>query len=359
MKIGFVLLSPSAKPIPSTRVAVLNMWPYLQKAGLDPYIVFDPICGTQVPTLDLSADRLLADGYKVICFQKISSPSVLVLVQALRQRGIKTVYMVCDLVDIEMARSTDATVVVTDFLKSLYPRELHSKIHVVHDGIEKPDIFKASWRCDSGSRARPLRAVLVTSSTLNRLPVLRSLPPWLEVLIVGRYGPYTGLSHRLRDILWNLRSQANLRDQADMVRFLTSSRISLVPWHPVRVYDQMLTADIGIIPIERSTSGASESSVPFWKVKSENRLTMKMSVGLPVIATPIPAYEAVVTQGSNGVFANSREDWARAFDLLRDPIQRRRVGEEARASVLERYSKDNQAFRLINVLKKVVFDRDA
>ena len=49
VKIGFVLLSNSQHPIPSTRIAVLNMLPFLRAANFDPHIVFEPEYGTENP----------------------------------------------------------------------------------------------------------------------------------------------------------------------------------------------------------------------------------------------------------------------------------------------------------------------
>jgi glycosyltransferase involved in cell wall biosynthesis len=77
---------------------------------------------------------------------------------------------------------------------------------------------------------------------------------------------------------------------------------------------------------------------------------MKMSVGLPVIVTPIPAYEAIVKQGSNGFLATSPQEWMRAFDILRDPALRRRIGRDAHDDVSVRFSKQPQADKWLAVL---------
>jgi glycosyltransferase involved in cell wall biosynthesis len=113
----------------------------------------------------------------------------------------------------------------------------------------------------------------------------------------------------------------------------------------------MRQADIGIIPIDASPAHEPGSNAPKWKVKSENRLTMKMCAGLPVVATPIPAYEPVIEQGHNGFLARSRRDWIQCLEALRDPDARREIGQRARESVLVRYSMDEQARRLIAVLE--------
>jgi hypothetical protein len=345
--IGFVLLSNSRTPIPSTRIAALNMFPFLRAANFEPKIVFEPQHATETPDLAAIADKVVADRLGIVVFQKVHGPSVEALARRLSATGTKTVYSVCDLVDIGMAAATDITITVTDYLKNLYPRELHSKIRVVHDGIERPEICKTAWRDDPGSHARPLRAVLVTSDSLSYLPLIGDPPKWLEVVIVGRYP--APAARRLQQIKWELAAR-DIRSKFAHVRFLANPRIRRVPWDPSGVYGALMEADIGIIPIEGTGSSQISGRVPAWQLKSENRLTLKMAVGLPVIASPIPAYEAIVEHGRNGFFARSPIEWTRHLEALRDAAMRRELGKAARESVFPRFSVAEQARRLIDVL---------
>lgn len=357
IRVGFVLLSNSQRPIPSTRIAVLNMFPYLRAAGFAPQIVFEPERGTETPQLpaDMAA-RLIGDGFRIVYFQKVYGPDVESLARTLRASGIRTVYGVCDLVQETMAAITDATVIVTDYLKSLYPTALWPKIHVVHDGIEHPEIVRDA-NCDGrGSQHRPLRAVLVTSAELDRLPVLKSIPPWLDVSIVGRYPPAHQFLRRLREAYWTFNRQHGWQERMAYLRFLGHGRIHRIAWDPVGVYEHLRRADIGIIPIDSSENAEPGRLEPMWKVKSENRLTMKMCIGLPVIATPIPSYEPIIEQGRNGFFASSRTEWIDCLETLRDPVLRREIGAYARASVINRYSMQEQARLLVEVLRGLVAD---
>jgi len=357
VKVGFVLLSNSQRPIPSTRIAALNMFPFLRAAGFDPQIVFEPESATETPQLPDMARSLASDGFQIIVFQKVHGPDVERQARELSQIGIKTVYSVCDLVNDTMAALTDATIVITDYLKSLYSPMWQSKIHVVHDGIERPEIRKTAFRADGGSRKRPLSAVLVTSLDLDCLPVIETPPDWLEVTIVGRYAPAGRTRQRLRELRWQLASQPTADAKVAYLRFLANRRIRRQAWDPIGVYVEMCQADIGIIPITTDTDRCVTSTPPTWMVKSENRLTMKMSVGLPVIATPIPAYEPIVDQGRNGFLARSKADWNECLEALRDPGRRRAIGELARETVLQRFSMEEQACRLVNVLRSVIRDR--
>lgn len=347
VKVGFVLLSNSKRPIPSTRIAVLNMLPFLRAAGYQPHVVFEPESSTERPDLSGLAPRIVAEGFDIVVFQKVMGASVEALARALGEAGVRTVFCVCDVVDPGMAEATDATVAVTAFLRSLYPAPLQHKIHVVHDGIEHPEIERLPVSTRTGTRANPLRAVLVTSANLKSVPQIVAPPSWLSVTIVGRYAP--GALQRLREARWALVRRRSHAARLDYLRFLANRRIRCVAWDGVTVYQHMREADIGIIPVDARDS-EDPAQVPFWKVKSENRLSMKMSLGLPVVATEIPSYLPLVTQGENGFLASAPGQWMACLEALRDPRARERIGNAARASVLARYSREEQARLLIAVL---------
>jgi glycosyltransferase involved in cell wall biosynthesis len=194
---------------------------------------------------------------------------------------------------------------------------------------------------------------MVTSERPHELPLIGGPPEWLEVEIVGSYAPAGERFRRMREARWKMTTRNGLRERLAYLRFLATPRIRRVAWDPVGVYERMRQADIGIIAIDTSPGPEPGESSPRWKVKSENRLTMKMAVGLPVIATPIPAYEPVMEHGQGGFFARSRSDWMTYLDALRDPMYRRTIGQQARESVLTRYSQEEQARRLIEVLREL------
>ena len=332
------------------------MFGLLREANFDPQVVFEPETGSEMPDVTGLAPRVIAEGFSLIVFQKVHGASVERMVRELSAAGVKTAYLVCDLINLEMAKATEVTIVVTDYLKTLYPEALQSKIYVVHDGIEAPAAYKTSWSMHRGSRKCPLEAVLVTSVDLDQLPVLETPPDWLRVTIVGRYAPADRPLQRLRNIGWKLRARHSMRERLPYLRFLADSRIRCMAWDATGVYAAMQQADIGIIPIDAGVGLEQQAGTPLlsWKVKSENRLTMKMSIGLPVIATPIPAYEPLIKAGQNGFLARTKQEWEKCLEALRDPIFRRAIGEHARASVTERYSMRAQAECLVVALRAAI-----
>lgn len=345
--IGFVLSSPIRQPQPSTRIAVLNILPLLQ-SDLRTSILFEPTTATEFPNLEGVAKRAANLGCDIVVMQKVHGPPGIALARELRSLGIRSLYLTCDHIDNAMAQAVDRTVTVTDYLRSLYLPALQANIEVVHDGIEEPQRCKQQWRTDAGSPTSPLRACLVTSARLTTLPVLRVPPRWLQLHVVGRYDMG---EHPLRTFLHAMAADSRESRWAQL-SFALSRNIRQIPWSLQRTYEELESADIGTIPIAGGPC-TDTANPPMWMRKSENRLTLMMAAGLPVVATPIPAYESVIEQGVTGFLARSRADWLQALEQLRRPELRRSMGQAARQAVLQRFSKERQAQRLLGVLRSL------
>ncbi|MEO8037141.1 MAG: glycosyltransferase [Betaproteobacteria bacterium] len=251
-----------------------------------------------------------------------------------------------------MTAATNATIVVTEFLRSLYRPELQHLIHVVHDGIERPDIVRES-PISRQDHSALLRAMVVTSHDMYRLPVFDLPPVGWRVDVIGRFPPRDRRRERILAAKWALSKTEDLASRIATFRAMLHPRIRYFPWGPESVYRDLQQADIGIIPVDTSGTAAGACPAPSWKVKSENRLTLMMAMGLPVIATPIPSYEAVMRHGDNGFFARSGAEWTSCFHALSDPGLRKRMGARARASVVERFSIELQASRFIRVIESL------
>jgi glycosyltransferase involved in cell wall biosynthesis len=352
-KIGFVLLSNRRAPIASTRISVLNMLPYLERAGFEVHILFEPDISVPEPDVSSVAARALELNINVVYFQKVKGQSVLDTIAHLSKEGVRTVYGVCDLVEDEVADASDLTIVVTDYLKNLYEPRLHDKIVVVHDGIERPEFQITEYRGHYASSNNPIIATLVTSADLRRIPHLEKIPKFVQTWIVGRYPP-TPFLQSVRQHLWRISAFPHRSDRIEYLRSLLHSDFRLINWDPEAVYQIMLQSDVGIIPVEMGDDPLPRRTVSWWQVKSENRLTMKMALGLPVIASPVPSYTDLVSQGENGFLASNTTEWVECLEVLRDPRLRAEIGRNARRSVIERFSKEEQASKLIRALQRLM-----
>lgn len=108
---------------------------------------------------------------------------------------------------------------------------------------------------------------------------------------------------------------------------------------------EMVKGDIVILPQPEGIRDA----------KSNNRLTQAMALGMPVIASPIPAYTEVIRQGENGYTASIHrlDEWRMALNLLRDPATRARIGKAARETA-KAYSQDAIAGEWVRLFREVL-----
>jgi glycosyltransferase involved in cell wall biosynthesis len=81
-----------------------------------------------------------------------------------------------------------------------------------------------------------------------------------------------------------------------------------------------------------------------------------MSSGLPVISSPIPAQAELIEDGVNGLLVPAQPGpIARAVrELAADPAKARRLGESARARVLQRHRLEASATSLAQVLHRLI-----
>jgi hypothetical protein len=349
MKLGLILASNASLPQPSTRIAVLNMLPFLRAGGWQCDIVFQPAPLADSECPDLSALSLEAlRSYDVILFQKVAGPSAVALAQQLGAAGVRTIYCVCDRIGTEMAAACDRTVVISSFLRSLYPEHLQPRIEVVCDGLEDTSVVCEGTRQRRGGVLLPLRAVLVTSSALSSLPQIGLPPPWLAVDVVGRYPDSTQRLERLKQAVRLVLNCRGWRARLRAAAFLCHPRVRRLRWSPATVALALQRADFAILPID--TAAGNGRGIPDWQLKSANRLTLKMGAGLAVLSTPIPAYEEVLEHGINGLFARDAQEWRQGLQQLRDPALRRRLGAAGRERALRDFAPDVQARALLRVL---------
>ena len=351
VRVGLILPGPVLDPLPSTRIALLNIRGRLHDGGIETHVLHESPIATLYPEVVLDAATVAASGIQAVIFQKVCGPRICALARKLEVHGVRTVFVVCDLVDGEMAAACSATVCVTDHLASLYPTALRPKMHVVHDGIEHAEVVKTRWRADRGSIWRPLRAIIVTSHRLNCIPVLHRPPSWLQIDIVGRYPEADSWIDRARESWRAWHDNKNTRQS--QLSLAVHPRIKTHAWHPQTVYRLLTDSDIALIPVDCSEPAIAGQIAPAWSMKSENRLTLKMAIGLPIVATPVPSYRPLVRQGENAFLAETREAWLEALQALRSPGLRRQMGSAARRTVIAPFSLDRQAAQLNAVLRSV------
>lgn len=88
--------------------------------------------------------------------------------------------------------------------------------------------------------------------------------------------------------------------------------------------------DIAIAPIDYEAQPS----------KSSNKIATYMALGLPVIASPLDAYNRVIQNGHNGFIADSTSEWRHYLILLSNSDLRRQIGEAGKETARQQFHID-------------------
>lgn len=125
--------------------------------------------------------------------------------------------------------------------------------------------------------------------------------------------------------------------QASEFDMLPSGRLKRVPWQTLDDYPATLAQfDIACCSVADNGFNRSKTPIKVW----ESTLS-----GAAVVATPM-LYDKVVTDGEDGLLAQTAEEWtARLAYLLDNPGERWRLRRAARRRVMAHHTLDQQAWR--------------
>jgi glycosyltransferase involved in cell wall biosynthesis len=162
--------------------------------------------------------------------------------------------------------------------------------------------------------------------------VVKKHPRW-KLCLVGSFSP-ASFEGEVRDLVGKLGVEAN-------VEF-----ISWVPYDEKEKFSsQAAMGVITYLPYSNNTS-----CLP-------NKLFDYMLVGLPVIASNFPLYREVVEGSGCGLIVDPSkpQEIARAMEyLIEHPDEARRMGENGRRAVLEKYNWEKESERLLGIYDAVL-----
>ncbi len=119
----------------------------------------------------------------------------------------------------------------------------------------------------------------------------------------------------------------------------------IVPWSLEKEAYYLSRMDIGIMPLNDGD---------FEKGKGGYKLFQYMAAELPVIATPVGINKDIVIEGKNGFLCKSGEEWYSSFvKLIEDDQLRKKMGENGRQEILEKYSLEVCFTQLKESLEKI------
>ena len=119
--------------------------------------------------------------------------------------------------------------------------------------------------------------------------------------------------------------------------------VEVHPWSEASEVPEIQGFDVGIMPLPDG---------PWERGKCGYKLIQYMACARPVVASPVGVNTSIVEPGVNGFLAGNSAEWTRALQLLKnDPAQGARMGAQGRARVIDEFSVQQLAPRLVTLLR--------
>ncbi len=285
----------------SSRLQGYHVHDYLRGRGWNSHLLLAPphmISGLDMPT-PYEPSVPFGNSGDIVVFQKLHGPRTSSWIQSLRRRGMRTIFVDCDMpLKLDEARLVDRVVTPSEALATAYRSCGIDSVVQIPDAAEcfQRPILRAN---DQRTRRCVWFGFWVPSrrADVEFARELVSQVPDLELTVIST------------------------SDDAD------------VGWDLETFFDHLAEYDFSLLPVV--DHGSIEA-----RVKSANRATQSMAVGVPVAASPLPAYTHVVEHGKNGYLCNTTEDWLTAIDALMDESRRYQIASNGYEFAAANYSMD-------------------
>jgi glycosyltransferase involved in cell wall biosynthesis len=117
-------------------------------------------------------------------------------------------------------------------------------------------------------------------------------------------------------------------------------------WKSDEEVEDLQSFDIGLMPLVDD---------PWSWGKCGLKIVQYQGVGLPVVCTPVGVNRDLVEDGVTGFWARTPVEWEEKLSvLIEDALLREKLGQEGRKRVLEEYTVQSCAPRLISIFKRVM-----
>lgn len=155
-------------------------------------------------------------------------------------------------------------------------------------------------------------------------------------IVIGWSGSITTIQHfqyaipALRAIRERFGDKVTFRVVGDGSYSVPELGIKGLPWRKDTELDDLRAMDIGIMPLPDDEWARGKCGL---------KGLQYMALGIPTLMSPVGVNSAIIHDGVNGFLARDTDEWvAKLCRLIDDADLRRRMGAEARRSVLEHWS---------------------
>ena len=191
--------------------------------------------------------------------------------------------------------------------------------------------------------------VIPTSIDMNLYPQRKEISHRQEI-VLGWIGTKANLKYlkRLESVFETIRQrfpQVKLKIVSN--DFYDSSSLPLIkkPWKLEDENRDLISFDIGLMPL---------SDDPWSKGKCGLKIIQYLSVGVPVVCTPVGMNSDIVKDGENGFWAMNHQEWVdRLSTLIQNPELRYQMGLKGIETVEKEYSLAVTSEKFLQVLQSL------
>ena len=316
------------------RFRVEQYFPYLRDHGVEPK--GQPLSGAwserlmtyrQLPSFDVVCiQRRLLSPFEFYWIRKKSSTILFDLDDAIMYRSSSSPHPHSFSRRLKfrwMVKGSDAVTVGNQFLKEeVLKVDLGKKIFII------PTCIDTSLYPQKKKVSRREEIILGWIGTKGNLRYLKKLDPVFEAL--RQKFP-----------------QARLKIVSDA--FYDSSSLPTIykPWKLEDENEDLVSFDIGLMPLHDD----------LWsKGKCGLKIIQYLSVGLPVVCTPVGINANIIQNGENGFWATTPQEWIdRLSALIQNPDLRMQMGLKGIKTVEREYSLTVTSEKFLHVLQSLVW----
>ena len=169
-------------------------------------------------------------------------------------------------------------------------------------------------------------------------------------IVIGWTGTFSSKIYLdlLRNIFRDLakRYDFKLRVIGNFQYDLPGVELEVIQWTSEMEANDLQGIDIGVYPLTNNE----------WVLgKSGLKAIQYMAFGIPTVATNVGTTPKIINHKINGWLVKTDQEWIEALEvLMKDSKLRRKIGENARLTVLENYSINVIKFQYSSILNKIV-----
>ena len=169
-------------------------------------------------------------------------------------------------------------------------------------------------------------------------------------IVIGWTGTFSSKIYLdlLRNVFFDLakRYDFKLRVIGNFQYDLPGVDLEVIQWTSEMEANDLQGIDIGVYPLTNNE----------WVLgKSGLKAIQYMAFGIPTVATNVGTTPKIINHKINGWLVKTDQEWIEALEvLIKDSKLRRKIGENARLTVLENYSKNVIKFQYSSILNKII-----